>query len=231
MWNKRKLSQKSLNELAEIMPVLSEKEQESCIGGTHFYNLSGTFLGSVGPGNDIRIISQEELYTAKYESEQNNDYTYKSSNSWGSYIQQSDISSDSVVNIVNHATGVDKSVIRVTSGVVKEVETIIVDSGSSGYFLIQIERASLSLKNTGSLNSTMRHESSHITRPSENQWLDEDDAYMLQTSDPAFKSLPLDYRQMIASMWTSQARQYYNDYHSGVIPPGELEAIRERCGI
>ena len=231
MWNKRKLTKKSLNELAEIMPVLNEQERKSCIGGTQFYNLSGTFLGSVGPGNDIRIISPEELYTAKYNSEQNNDYTYKSSNTWGSYIQQSDISSDSVVNIVNHATGVDKSVIRITSGVIQEAETWKVGSGSSGFFLIQIDRASLSLKNTGSLNSTMRHESIHVVQSSDNQWQDESDAYMHQTSDPAFKSLPSDYRQMVASMWTSQARQYYDEFHSGVIPSGTIEAIRDRCGV
>ncbi len=228
MWNKQKLTKKSLKELAEIMPVLSEKEQESCIGGTHFYNLSGVSLGSVGPGDDIRIISQDELYAAKYESEQNKDYSYKSSSSWGSYIQQTDISSDCVVKIVSSVTGVDKSVIRITSGAIQEAGTMFFGSGA---FLIQIEKGSFSLKNAGSLNSTMRHEANHIIRPSDNQWLDENDAYMDQTSASDFKSLPSEYREMIASMWTSQAEQYYDKFHSGVIPPGELEAIRERCGI
>lgn len=228
MWNKQKLTRKSLDELADIMPVLSEDEQGHCIGGADFYDLSGNFLDSVGPGSDIRIISQRDLNTAMQESQNNNDYTYKSSSSWGSYIQQeSNLSSDSVKNIISHITGMNQGNILVSSGKIEEAASLV----TSGYYLIQIDRTSLSLRNTESLKSTMRHETNHIMRPTDNTWLDEDDAYMDQTSDSSFKSLPLDYRQRIAEMWEYQARKYYNEYHSGVIPSGELEAIRERCGV
>ena len=40
----KKLIKKSLNELAEIMPVLSEKNQHECVGGTYFVDASGAFM-------------------------------------------------------------------------------------------------------------------------------------------------------------------------------------------
>ncbi len=52
---KQKLNRKSLDELAEIMPVLNDDEQRMLIGGTYYYTPDGYFLGTLGLGSEIRI--------------------------------------------------------------------------------------------------------------------------------------------------------------------------------
>ena len=55
----KKLTKKSLNELAIMMPILSEIQQKTFIGVTHYYDIvSGTFLGTVGSSNDVRFVTQ-----------------------------------------------------------------------------------------------------------------------------------------------------------------------------
>lgn len=41
----KKLMKKSLDELAQTMPVLSEKNQHECVGGFTYFNIAGDFLG------------------------------------------------------------------------------------------------------------------------------------------------------------------------------------------
>ncbi len=60
----KKLTKQSLDELAKEMPVLSEEVQISLIGGAKYFDLSGTFLGDIGPGDEMRIISPNEFQAA-----------------------------------------------------------------------------------------------------------------------------------------------------------------------
>lgn len=56
----KKVTKKSLDELARIMPALSEEEQRSYVGGTWYFDVSGAFLEQVGTGNDVRIMWMSE---------------------------------------------------------------------------------------------------------------------------------------------------------------------------
>lgn len=52
----KKITKKSLDELAKVMPPMSEQEQRSFIGGERYYSPSGVFLGKVGSSDQIRIV-------------------------------------------------------------------------------------------------------------------------------------------------------------------------------
>lgn len=58
MWKKRKLIRKSLDELAQIMPVLSEDEQRECVGGY------GSVVRGTGTAEDPKIIQEVFNVTA-----------------------------------------------------------------------------------------------------------------------------------------------------------------------
>lgn len=47
----KKLTRKSLDELARVMPVISEAKQRIYFGGTFYYNNSGQLLGEIPDGN------------------------------------------------------------------------------------------------------------------------------------------------------------------------------------
>ncbi|SFL04934.1 hypothetical protein SAMN05216357_111106 [Porphyromonadaceae bacterium KH3CP3RA] len=53
----KKLTKKSLDELAENALNVSELEQQTIIGGAFYFDYSGNYLGSSGPGSDIRIAT------------------------------------------------------------------------------------------------------------------------------------------------------------------------------
>lgn len=57
----KKITKKSLDELAKIMPPLSEEEQRGCIGGTLYFNESGVFLTQIGAGADARICASSDF--------------------------------------------------------------------------------------------------------------------------------------------------------------------------
>lgn len=58
----KKLTKKSLDELAEKMSVVNESEQQSLVGGSFYFDQSGNFLGRYGAGNDI-IIANSILHS------------------------------------------------------------------------------------------------------------------------------------------------------------------------
>ena len=55
----RNLTRKSLDELAKVMPALSEDVQYSYIAGTHYYDLDGNYLGKIGTSDDLRFIDKQ----------------------------------------------------------------------------------------------------------------------------------------------------------------------------
>ena len=64
----KKLVKKTLDELAEIMPVLSEKNQHECVGGYAFFNTAGELLGendlspsSSYPTDSVFIVSGTDI--------------------------------------------------------------------------------------------------------------------------------------------------------------------------
>ncbi len=63
---KRKITKKSLDELAKIMPVLTEQEARECVGAAKFYDISsGNSLGQIGGSTAVRFISINEFETLK----------------------------------------------------------------------------------------------------------------------------------------------------------------------
>lgn len=52
----RKLKKKTLDELAKIMPVITEKEQGRIMGGVKFYNESGVYLATIGSSDELRFV-------------------------------------------------------------------------------------------------------------------------------------------------------------------------------
>lgn len=60
----KKLGKSTLEELAKRMPVLSENEQRSSIGGYRYYDESGNFLGEIGSHDTVRITSRDNYNVA-----------------------------------------------------------------------------------------------------------------------------------------------------------------------
>lgn len=59
----KKLGKSTLEELAKRIPVLSEKEQRSSIGGERYYDASGNFLGILGdPQSCVLLIADPSDY-------------------------------------------------------------------------------------------------------------------------------------------------------------------------
>lgn len=59
----KKLTKKSLDELAKEMHVMSEEEQESMLGRAYYYDLYGNLIGICGDSSEIRVIDNS-LYGA-----------------------------------------------------------------------------------------------------------------------------------------------------------------------
>ncbi len=51
----KKLTRKSLDELAKTMPIVSKTQQNGYIGGAMYFDSNGNFVGSYGEGNGIII--------------------------------------------------------------------------------------------------------------------------------------------------------------------------------
>ncbi|HMM18642.1 hypothetical protein [Proteiniphilum sp. X52] len=51
----KKLTRKSLDELAKTMPIVSKTQQNGFIGGAMYFDSNGNFVGSYGEGNGIII--------------------------------------------------------------------------------------------------------------------------------------------------------------------------------
>ncbi len=57
----KKLTKKSLDELAKEMPIIDETYQKTFIGGTYYYDIaSGTFFGQIGSSDDVRFVNSSE---------------------------------------------------------------------------------------------------------------------------------------------------------------------------
>lgn len=52
---KREMTKATLDELARIMPILTEKEMEECIGRAWYYNQQGTLINKTDTGNSIYV--------------------------------------------------------------------------------------------------------------------------------------------------------------------------------
>lgn len=52
----RKLTRKNLDELAKVMPVLSEEVQSSCMGGTIYVSADGIRFGKIGGSDEFYVI-------------------------------------------------------------------------------------------------------------------------------------------------------------------------------
>ena len=105
----RKLTKKSLNELAQVMPVLSEKEQDELVGGAQLFTKDGTYLGQVGTSQEVRIAT-ENTYTQL----QSYDLSYQDSlvgNMSSGLSGQSIQTMNKVMNSIAEMAGVETGII------------------------------------------------------------------------------------------------------------------------
>ena len=58
----KKLTKKNLDELAKKMPVISEIEQRSMVGGTIYVDYDGFELGRVGGSDIFYVIGTKDMY-------------------------------------------------------------------------------------------------------------------------------------------------------------------------
>lgn len=104
----RKLTKKSLNELAQVMPVLSEKEQDELVGGAQLFTKDGTYLGQVGTSQEVRITT-ENTYTQL----QSYDLSYQDSlvgNMSAGLSGQAIQTMEKVMNSIAQMAGIDSGI-------------------------------------------------------------------------------------------------------------------------
>lgn len=101
------LTKEKLNELAKVMPMLSEKEQSAYIGGSRYYTASGVYLGEVSDGsNSVKITSLSSIY---------GDYTTLAANSILS--ENADAATrQNVLETMGAAVGIPRGHLQVVAG-------------------------------------------------------------------------------------------------------------------
>ncbi len=201
---KRKITRKTLDELAKSMPVLTEQEQRECVGGTYFYDLNGHFIGKYGTTDTLRFISKEE-------------YDYKSSNfgsappdNWGSSL--SDLGSTERYTIVHNMLkdnfNVDVIVGPIKSGNVSEVMGFL----PNGVLGIRPDNSTI-FTNYNAFMSTLQHEADHYNSSFYSSGMagsgnnegaiktEEFRVYENQVKSQFFKNAPYDYKYRTAVGW------------------------------
>lgn len=229
------LNRMSLDELAKIMPVLSEEEQRQCVGGTAFYNTSGDFIADVGPGDNIRITTRDILDKLKLGSEIMGDRSYSESNSWGSPLKEAKMKPEEITKMLSHIVGEDMGAkfsegIDYTSGSIYDALTFMYSAeGTPNTFGLRVDLAGLSVQKVSSFRSTYFHEDVHRNNYTGSSWERENIAYTQQTNQEGFTSLDESYRLQIKEGWILQ---YSNSPgNSGNIPESIKKFINKQCGF
>ncbi len=203
---KRKITRASLDELAKIMPTLTEQEQTKYIGGTRFYSTEGIYLGLVGSSDILRIVDEQSFKTNlkfKTTDQDNAGYSLKSA--------PRDILATFLKGAVGSDIGFTGNIYPVRSGTASQ-------TGPMGFnapdkFFLNIDD-SIVFTNYYAFRSALEHEKSHYNTSSSSGIWNRDDpnhdilvatdelkAYSAQVNGTYFKNAPKEYKKMTAQYW------------------------------
>jgi hypothetical protein len=219
---KKKLTRKSLDELAKEMPTINENMQRSFIGGDIFYDQSGNFLGNFGPGDAFKVISDSEYDDLVQ-------YGINPNRTYGVSLADTSISTSVKYKVMMgylSSYGITNVQLRPDytwqAGFVPE-------PGGSGH-VFTMNSSGVCLQNESSLLSTLDHESYHMATNYINSPTTEVEAITQQVNSATYASTNDDYRRMTA-------RYLYEQYSTGSISGSayptinSIEDAYRYCGV
>lgn len=161
----KKLTKKSLDELAKQMPSVSELEQQSLIGGSFYFDQAGNFVGTHGAGNDI-IIANTIL------------------NSGIPFSIASDATIRAVLTTMANAMGISGEI-----GLIYESDNKFAVTDPSGNISFNCYSELMSSNNYYDYLSILRHEQHHqMTVGYSGSWLqNEYQSFIYQINDSSFQ--------------------------------------------
>lgn len=108
----RKVTRKNLDKLAETMPVIDEIDQKIFLGGTHYYDLSGNYLGKIGSSDNLRFTTPDLYQYYIPINAENGGFTFANADSGvqTSFLQKYFVSGNIIINpSSNYAAGLNGS--------------------------------------------------------------------------------------------------------------------------
>ncbi len=224
----RKISRKNLDELAEVMPVLTEQEMSEYIGRTHFCDMQGKHIDDIGTSPTLRFIEPTDLQNYKsvycpYGSDIANLPLNVNPDNWGTSF--SNLEDDRKKNIIQKRLNY--------SGAIE------FSGKGNTYMEFDLEKKLFRLnpanfENYYIFESTLVHESVHresISMGSGNWSLNnsignERLAYLAQANDKNLLLTPIEYRKKTACSWFS----YFNN-ESTERQKYAKEVIASKCNV
>lgn len=182
----RKLTRKNLDELAKVMPVISEVEQATYNGGTVYCDLSGHYLGKVGMGDDLKFISSTDF-----------EY-YQTNNIEGGGKSFGELDNNGRVHFIMNNSSFERGQISIRN------------DSDSGYAAIILEQGMVVFKNDSAWNnyhdalSTLEHEWYHFKEHhyEANTGIEhvrnEIETYLMQINSAGFSNTSYEYKKRVA---------------------------------
>ncbi len=212
----RKVTRKTLEELAKIMPVLTEQEQRSCKGGAMFINIeNGEELGRLGPSSMIRVCTQDEFNNFKGMADSDNTIFESQGQSFKSMGFASSGAEGAALmkQIVQRLTGYQGGV-SPNSGYDEKMGFALKPNNTIDGLVY--DPSYEYLYNYDTLSSMLYHEKTHYgTGGGGSGVLDktldntnEDDAYLAQCNQTNFLQLPYGFRKDLAKGWLTSTSKY-----------------------
>ena len=209
---RRKITKESLDELAQNLPIISEDECKRYVGGASYYDLSGNFLGQIGYGDEIRVISRMEFDKAKqeYSSLGATELSIREScNLAKRHLYGAPLSSapHETIRKVVHRYLPDELRNRV-HWISRDRDGVQAGFGGSGIFYLNYN--AFIWDNESSIASTIDHELSHLERrdyigaTEENVRGRELAAYLDQINSPSYSNTTYEYRKHLADILISE---------------------------
>jgi len=162
----KKLTKKSLDELAENMSVVNESEQQYLVGGSFYFDHAGNFIGNYGHGNDI-IIANSILHSGI------------------PFSLANDATINAVLTTMANAMGISGGI-----GVVRTGDNRYAEFNSeTGKISFNLNSELMSSNNYYDYLSVLRHEQYHqMTAGYSGSWLqNEYQAFIYQINDSSFQ--------------------------------------------
>ena len=207
----RKITRLTLEELRETVPELSQKEEE-LLGGAKYFDLSGNYLGDMGPGDDLRVISSD-VWRCVHNDQLSipSMYGYTSQALYGVALSSSPKSVQKAV-ISRYAKQEGFHVITMYSDITLDdypelsvdMSAALIPAGDGHAKMLKVKIGSSVIDNESSLISTIQHEMVHVTGniPTHTSGCNEIDAIMVQIQASAYQNTSQEYKLATAEyLW------------------------------
>lgn len=184
----RKITKKSLEELAEVMPIIHAVEAKSIVGGTIYFDISGNRLGTVGSSDELRVVAKEEW------EDYGNHLGFNTEKDYSKMGMSLSAASDRVKTIVTSSYAKNLGFLGA------QVSSKVHLSGDAGIkpdnpSIVLIQHDSMILNHENDLINTMKHEQYHyITGSVEDTASNEIGAIEYQISQSEYPSTSNDYK-------------------------------------